>query len=85
MNEDRRAALYWEGPIANEECLRYATRMYSARLMNIPPGVDGQKWCEQTEVTIHENRIAKPDFCNEEVLIFGQCYFLLWLMIFSVW
>lgn len=72
-----RTALYWEGPTPADECLRYGTRMYNARLMNIPPGVDGRRWCEETEITIHEDYIAKPDFCNEEVYfvnaVFSQC------------
>jgi len=67
-DEERRmrTAVYWEGPTPADECLRYGTRMYSARLMNIPPGADGRRWCQETEITIHEDYIAKPDFCSEE-------------------
>ncbi|KAE9392624.1 hypothetical protein BT96DRAFT_864080 [Gymnopus androsaceus JB14] len=61
-----RTALYWEGPSPDNTCLRYGARMYSARLMNIPVRVDGKKWCQETEIIIHGDLIAKPDFCNDK-------------------
>ncbi|EDR01454.1 uncharacterized protein LACBIDRAFT_394934 [Laccaria bicolor S238N-H82] len=54
----------WEGLKGGEHCLRYATREYTAKLVNTPSGADALKTCRETPVGIHEAALF-PDFCQD--------------------
>ena len=56
----------WEGLKGGEHCLRYATREYTAKLINIPSGADALKTCRETPVGIHGASLF-PDFCQDLV------------------
>ncbi|KAJ7608736.1 hypothetical protein FB45DRAFT_945810 [Roridomyces roridus] len=65
--EDRvRARFAWEGLEANEHCLRYGARQYTARLSNVPRGYDPLKACTETSIEIHGVRIASPHQCEDQ-------------------
>ncbi|KAJ3537632.1 hypothetical protein NMY22_g5513 [Coprinellus aureogranulatus] len=54
----------WEHLKGAQHCLRYATRQYTARLVNIPSGVPGVKACRETSALIHGVDIL-PHFCED--------------------
>jgi hypothetical protein len=62
-----RMHLFWDKPQRGEHCARYGAREYSARLFNIEDGYDWVTACERTPVVIHDNVIAKPDWCHVRV------------------
>jgi len=61
-----RASLFWYELSPKEECIRYDSRMYSARLMNVQKGQDGMKLCSDMEITIHGQTYPRPDFCEDQ-------------------
>ncbi|KAJ7646517.1 hypothetical protein FB45DRAFT_890666 [Roridomyces roridus] len=64
--EDRvRAAFAWDGIVAGRTCLRYGTRQYTARIVNIPREYDPLKACSETEVDIHGVKMASPHWCED--------------------
>jgi len=66
-----RASLFWYELSPKEECIRYDSRMYSARLMNVQKGQDGMELCSGMKITIHDQTYSRPDFCEDQ---FGQIY-----------
>jgi hypothetical protein len=64
--DDGPAKPSWEGLKGGEHCLRYATREYTAKLVNIPSDADALKTCRETPVGIHGAALF-PDFCQDLV------------------
>ncbi|PPQ66827.1 hypothetical protein CVT24_008686 [Panaeolus cyanescens] len=70
----------WENLRPGEHCLRYATREYTARLANAPPGAEGFRACKTTPVIIH-GREMLPTFCQD--LGFGRGVWGFWSVDFD--
>ncbi|KAF8954668.1 hypothetical protein BDZ97DRAFT_437799 [Flammula alnicola] len=70
----------WEGLKGGEHCLRYATREYTAKLADVPPGQDSMRICKDTPVEIHD-RVLFTDFCQD--LGFGRGVWGFWIVDFD--
>jgi hypothetical protein len=55
---------YWGAPIAADNCHRYGTREYIAKLLNISANRDGIEWCHKTPVFINHVNHEHPDICE---------------------
>ncbi|KAJ7199542.1 hypothetical protein C8J57DRAFT_457833 [Mycena rebaudengoi] len=51
--ERLRATFYWKDLRAEQRCLRYGARRYSARVANVPREYDPVQACKETAVEIH--------------------------------
>jgi hypothetical protein len=67
--ERARMHLYWDPLRRADHCARFGAREYSARLWNVAEGYDWIKACERTPISIHQNVIASPDWCEIRVSI----------------
>ncbi|KAJ7711999.1 hypothetical protein B0H14DRAFT_3019760 [Mycena olivaceomarginata] len=53
--QDRiRAKFYWEDLGADQHCLRYSTRQYTARVANVPRQYDPVQACKETAIEIND-------------------------------
>ena len=67
--EEKRGSLAWKDLKASTQCLRYATREYSATLANVARGLDPVKECWKKSVDIHGRQVL-PSRCETEVRFF---------------
>jgi hypothetical protein len=73
-DEDKRDAeerakmnLNWSPPAYAPHCAAWGAREYTSKLNNVKDGYDLVKACERTLVTIHDNIVYKPDWCEMRV------------------
>jgi hypothetical protein len=66
--ERLRASFYWEDLRAEQRCLRYGARRYSARVANVPREYDPVQACKETAVEIHGVEIRSPTQCEDKVI-----------------
>jgi hypothetical protein len=73
-DEDKRDAekrakmhIYWDSPMYAPHCAAWGAREYTSKLNNVKDGYDLVKACERTLVTIHDNIVYKPDWCEMRV------------------
>ncbi|KAJ7207739.1 hypothetical protein C8J57DRAFT_1319649 [Mycena rebaudengoi] len=64
--ERLRASFYWEDLRAEQRCLRYGARRYSARVANVPREYDPVQACKETAVEIHGVEILSPTQCEDK-------------------
>ncbi|KAJ7236489.1 hypothetical protein C8J57DRAFT_1530039 [Mycena rebaudengoi] len=64
--ERLRATFYWEDLRAEQRCLRYGARRYSARVANVPREYDPVQACKETAVEIHRVEIPSPTRCEDK-------------------
>ncbi|KAJ2932416.1 hypothetical protein H1R20_g4728, partial [Candolleomyces eurysporus] len=65
--EKKKAGLRWQDPQADEHCLRYGTRRYTAKLENLPEGYNRMKACHETQAWINGRRMP-PTQCDDRGL-----------------
>jgi hypothetical protein len=66
--QDRiRAKFYWEDLGADQHCLRYSTRQYTARVANVPRQYDPVQACKETAIEINGVKILNPVQCEDRV------------------
>ncbi|KAJ7795904.1 hypothetical protein B0H14DRAFT_3495369 [Mycena olivaceomarginata] len=64
--QDRvRAKFYWEDLGADQHCLRYSTRQYTARVANVPRQYDPVQACKETAIEINGVKILNPVQCED--------------------
>ncbi|KAJ7203513.1 hypothetical protein GGX14DRAFT_461393 [Mycena pura] len=64
--QDRiRATFYWEDLRADQHCLRYSTRQYTARVANVPRQYDPVQACKETAIEINGLKIHSPVQCED--------------------
>ncbi|KAF8891431.1 hypothetical protein CPB85DRAFT_1230889 [Mucidula mucida] len=63
----QRSGLVWDNLKADQGCLSFASRRYTAELVNVPtdPDVDGLKWCMETQIEIHGAMYEHPRRCDK--------------------
>lgn len=62
--DDPLAEPTWENLKGAEHCLRFATRQYTARLLNVPSNTSSLQVCRQTPAEIHGITMV-PHFCRD--------------------
>ncbi|KAJ7837870.1 hypothetical protein B0H14DRAFT_2362023 [Mycena olivaceomarginata] len=60
-----RERFYWADLKADQRCLRYGTRVYSARLANVPRQYDPVEACTETAIEINGQKILSPHQCED--------------------
>ncbi|KAJ7453201.1 hypothetical protein FB451DRAFT_1281997 [Mycena latifolia] len=60
-----RAGFAWDGLSAEERCVGYGARRYSARLANVPREYDPMQACTETSIEIHGRKLASPSQCED--------------------
>ncbi|KAF8646389.1 hypothetical protein AX16_007255 [Volvariella volvacea WC 439] len=58
--------LKWEEPKPSERCWAYGRRVYTARLWDIPAGLDRPQACRLARVEIQGITFDKPDHCEDK-------------------
>lgn len=61
----QKARMRWAKPQPDPQCLRYGTRVWTAKLENIPANYNPATACYETKALIH-GRSLKPDFCETD-------------------
>jgi hypothetical protein len=59
--------LYWENIQGGDHCIAHKTKMYTARLANLLPGIDALEACRSTPLTIHGVTYYTPTNCEDRV------------------
>lgn len=57
---------YWSTPGESTDCAGYGTRLWIARLWNIPSGYDWTKACQESPIVINGVRFETPDECDDQ-------------------
>ncbi|KAF8815875.1 hypothetical protein BYT27DRAFT_7078771, partial [Phlegmacium glaucopus] len=66
--EEKRASIVWQDLQPSSRCLRYGTREYSAKLAQVPIGLDPLKECWKKSIDIHGQQLF-PSRCDTQ----GMC------------
>ncbi|KDR67777.1 hypothetical protein GALMADRAFT_257615 [Galerina marginata CBS 339.88] len=61
----QRSRIAWVGLDADQQCLRYGTREYTATLANVPLGFDAISECQKKPIIIH-GKPWFPDRCEDQ-------------------
>ncbi|KAJ7147918.1 hypothetical protein C8R43DRAFT_525590 [Mycena crocata] len=64
-NDRVRAGFAWDDLKAEQHCLRHGTRLYSARLTNVPREYNPIQACTETAIEIHGSKLPKPVRCED--------------------
>ena len=68
---DKERRTHWNKLQPDEQCVRFGTREYTARLRNLPLFTDWTKICRNTEANVHGVSL-KPSYCKNKVRLRGN-------------